>query len=69
VRRVIARGTFVSCREAIREIVRQGASGFVNIGSAAGRVGLPRRGVYGASTGALIALARALAVDRGRGFE
>src|SRR4051794_19199857 len=58
-----ARGTFLCCKPAIPGMKAHGGGAIVNIASVAGLVGLKSRVAYSASKGAVIALARALAVD------
>jgi 2-keto-3-deoxy-L-fuconate dehydrogenase len=60
---VNARGTFLCCKHAIPGMVERGGGSIVNMGSAAGLVGLRNRVAYSASKGAVIAMTRALAVD------
>jgi meso-butanediol dehydrogenase / (S,S)-butanediol dehydrogenase / diacetyl reductase len=56
-------GTFLCCKHAIPGMVRNDGGAIVNVGSAAGLVGLRNRAAYCASKGAVIAFTRALAVD------
>lgn len=60
---VNVRGTFLSCKHAIPDMIRRGGGSIVNIASIAGLVGLRNRAAYCASKGAVIALTRALAID------
>jgi 2-keto-3-deoxy-L-fuconate dehydrogenase len=60
---VNARGTFLCCKHAIPGMIERGGGSIVNMGSAAGLVGLRNRVAYSASKGAVIAMTRALAVD------
>jgi NAD(P)-dependent dehydrogenase (short-subunit alcohol dehydrogenase family) len=60
---VNARGTFLCCKHALAQMVRQGDGVIVNIASVAGLVGLRNRAAYCASKGAVIAFTRAIAID------
>ena len=60
---VNARGTFLTCKHAIPEMVARGGGAIVNVASVAALVGLRNRAAYCASKGAVVSLTRALAVD------
>ena len=62
---VNARGVFVSCREAIRQMLAQGPPGgsIIINGSISGLVGIPRQAPYAPSKGAVVELTRQLAVE------
>lgn len=61
---VNARGTFLCCREAVRQMLTQESRGqIINIISFQGIDSRPRVGVYGASKHAAIALTRSLAQE------
>lgn len=60
---VNARGTFLTCKHLIPQMIEAGGGSILNMGSIAGQVGLRNRAAYCASKGAVIALTRALAVD------
>lgn len=62
---VNARGVFVSCREAVRQMLAQsphGGSVIIN-GSISGLVGIPGQAPYGPSKGAVVEMTRQLAVE------
>lgn len=64
--RVNVRGTFLTCRAALRQMLPRGRGAIVCLSSPAARVGLPGgAGAYCASKGAVSALVRSLAVDYG----
>lgn len=70
---VNVRGTWLSCRHAIRQMLKQvplsdgGVRGrVVNIASLAGVLGLPNQPGYAASKGAVISLTRQIAMDFAR---
>lgn len=60
---VNARGTFLTCKHAIPDMIARGGGAIVNVASVAALVGLKNRAAYCASKGAVVALTRALAVD------
>jgi len=60
---VNARGTFLSCKQAIPRMITAGGGAIVNMASVAGLVGFRNRAAYCASKGAVVALTRALALD------
>jgi NAD(P)-dependent dehydrogenase (short-subunit alcohol dehydrogenase family) len=60
---VNSRGTFLTCRALLPQMIANGRGSIVNIASVAGLVGLRDRAAYCASKGAVIALTRAIAVD------
>jgi 2-keto-3-deoxy-L-fuconate dehydrogenase len=60
---VNSRGTFLTCRALLPQMIESGRGSIVNIASVAGLVGLRDRAAYCASKGAVIALTRAIAVD------
>jgi NAD(P)-dependent dehydrogenase (short-subunit alcohol dehydrogenase family) len=65
---VNAKGVFISCREAVRQMLAQqpaGGSVVIN-GSISGLVGIPGQAPYGPSKGAVVMLTRQLAVDYAR---
>jgi NAD(P)-dependent dehydrogenase (short-subunit alcohol dehydrogenase family) len=60
------KGTYLCCKYAIPEMVKNGRGSIVNIGSTAGLVGeRPGGKAYPASKGAVIAMTRALAAELG----
>jgi NAD(P)-dependent dehydrogenase (short-subunit alcohol dehydrogenase family) len=62
---VNAKGVFVSCREAVRQMLAQsppGGSVVIN-GSISGLVGIPGQAPYGPSKGAVVEMTRQLAVE------
>jgi NAD(P)-dependent dehydrogenase (short-subunit alcohol dehydrogenase family) len=64
--RVNLRGTFLTCRAALRQMLPRGPGAIVCLSSPAARVGLPGgAGAYCASKGGVSALVRSLAVDYG----
>ncbi len=62
---VNARGVFVSCREAVRQMLAQASPGGAVIinGSISGLVGIPQQAPYAPSKGAVVELTRQLAVE------
>ena len=60
---VNARGTFLTCKHAIPDMIARGGGAIVNVASVAALVGLKNRAAYCASKGAVVAFTRALAVD------
>jgi len=61
---VNARGTFICCREAVKQMLKQEGRGqIINVVSFQGIDSRPRVGVYGASQHAVIGLARSLAQE------
>ncbi len=60
---VNARGTFLTCRQALRVMVRQGAGSIVATASIGGMVGLAGRAGYCASKAAVVGFVKAAAVD------
>jgi NAD(P)-dependent dehydrogenase (short-subunit alcohol dehydrogenase family) len=60
---VNVRGLFFTCQSAGRRMVAQRYGRIVNMASQAGLVGIPRHAAYSASKGAVIALARVLALE------
>lgn len=62
---VNAKGVFVSCREAIRQMLAQGPAGGSVIlnGSISGLVGIPQQAPYAPSKGAVVEMTRQLAVE------
>jgi NAD(P)-dependent dehydrogenase (short-subunit alcohol dehydrogenase family) len=65
---VNAKGVFISCREAVRQMLAQqpaGGSVVIN-GSISGLVGIPGQAPYGPSKGAVVEMTRQLAVDYAR---
>ena len=66
--RVNLMGTWLGCKVAIRQMLRQEISGrsrgkIINIGSIAGEIGQPDLGSYAASKGAVHNLSRSLAIE------
>ena len=62
---VNARGVFVSCRAAVRQMLAQGPPGgsvIIN-GSISGLVGIPQQAPYAPSKGAVVEMTRQLAVE------
>jgi NAD(P)-dependent dehydrogenase (short-subunit alcohol dehydrogenase family) len=65
---VNAKGVFLSCREAVRQMLAQqppGGAVVIN-GSISGLVGIPGQAPYGPSKGAVVEMTRQLAVDYAR---
>jgi NAD(P)-dependent dehydrogenase (short-subunit alcohol dehydrogenase family) len=62
---VNARGVFLSCREAVRQMLSQDPPGgsLVLNGSISGLVGIPGQAPYGPSKGAVVEMTRQLAVE------
>jgi NAD(P)-dependent dehydrogenase (short-subunit alcohol dehydrogenase family) len=56
-------GTFVVCRAAVPILLENGGGVIVNVASAGGVVGIPRRAAYCAAKAGVIGLTRAIAVD------
>ena len=63
VMRVCVLGTFLGMKHAIPAIRNSGGGSVINICSTAALVGVPRRAVYSAAKGAVLALSRAAAID------
>lgn len=63
---VNVRGTQLVCVAAARLMVTQGSGAIVNMGSAAGGGGIPRRSAYGTSKAAVAYQTRCLAAEWGR---
>jgi NAD(P)-dependent dehydrogenase (short-subunit alcohol dehydrogenase family) len=62
--RINLRGTFLCCREAGRQMIKQNEGGrIINISSIAGRYGLARRSAYCASKFGLTGLTQSLALE------
>ncbi len=62
--RINLRGTFLCCREAGSQMIRQNEGGrIINISSIAGRYGLARRSAYCASKFGVIGLTQSLALE------
>jgi 2-keto-3-deoxy-L-fuconate dehydrogenase len=59
---VNVRGVYLGCKYAIPHMLVQGGGTIVNTASVAGLVGIPRRAVYCASKGAVVALTKQIAV-------
>jgi NAD(P)-dependent dehydrogenase (short-subunit alcohol dehydrogenase family) len=57
------KGTFLSCRHAIPEIVKAGGGSVINFTSWLGMMGGPFRNVYSTAKGGVISLTRALAAE------
>lgn len=61
------KGTYLCCKYAIPEMVKNGGGSIINLGSNAGMVGELGSGTaYGATKGAIIAMTRSLAVELGQ---
>ncbi len=60
---VNVRGPFLLSKAAVPEMVRGGGGSIIHIASQMGRVGAPGRAVYCATKGALIQLAKVMAID------
>ncbi|HRR95005.1 MAG TPA: SDR family oxidoreductase [Candidatus Paceibacterota bacterium] len=54
---------FLTCREIIPQMLNQGKGKIINVASIAGLVGFPQSGVYCASKGGIIALAKELSME------
>ena len=64
VHRINAKGTFLCCRAAARQLIRQGQGGkIITLSSSAGKVGMARFGAYCASKFAVIGLTQSLALE------
>lgn len=61
--RVNLTGAFLACKAAIPAMIERGGGSIILIASQLGRVGSPGRGVYCATKGALIQLAKVVAAD------
>lgn len=57
------RGVFITCREALPEMIERRSGRIINIGSTAGRRGYPEQGAYCASKHALIGLSKVLSIE------
>jgi NAD(P)-dependent dehydrogenase (short-subunit alcohol dehydrogenase family) len=62
---VNAKGVFICCREAVRQMLAQAPAGGAVVinGSISGLVGIPGQAPYGPSKGAVVEMARQLAVE------
>jgi len=61
------KGTYLMCKHAIRQMIKQGKGGvIINMASALALMGLENRPAYTASKGAIISLTRALALECGK---
>jgi NAD(P)-dependent dehydrogenase (short-subunit alcohol dehydrogenase family) len=60
---VNVRSVFLGCKYVIPHMIEQGGGVIINTASVAGMVGLPKRAVYSASKGAVIALTRQVAIE------
>jgi len=60
---VNARGVFLGCHHAVKQMLSQGGGVIVNTASVAGMVGLPQRAAYCASKAAVIGLTKQVAVE------
>lgn len=60
---VNVKSVFLGCKYVIPHMLEQGGGVIVNTASVAGMVGLPKRAVYSASKGAVIALTRQVAIE------
>jgi len=56
-------GTYLMCRAALPEMIAAGGGSIILVASQLGRVAAPERAVYCATKGAVIQLAKAMAVD------
>jgi NAD(P)-dependent dehydrogenase (short-subunit alcohol dehydrogenase family) len=65
---VNAKGVFLSCREAVRQMLAQNPAGGAVVinGSISGLVGIPGQAPYGPSKGAVVEMTRQLAVEYAR---
>jgi len=57
------RGLFITCREALGEMMARRAGTIINVGSTAGRRGYTDQGAYCASKHALVGLSKVLAIE------
>lgn len=57
------RGVFITCREALPEMIERRSGRIINVGSTAGRRGYPKQGAYCASKHALIGLSKVLSIE------
>jgi NAD(P)-dependent dehydrogenase (short-subunit alcohol dehydrogenase family) len=60
---VNVRSAFLMSKWAVPEIARSGGGSIIHVASQLGRVGAPKRAVYCATKGALIQLAKSMAID------
>jgi NAD(P)-dependent dehydrogenase (short-subunit alcohol dehydrogenase family) len=64
VQRINAKGTFLCCKAAARQMIKQGQGGkIITLSSSAGKVGMARFGAYCASKFAVIGLTQSLALE------
>jgi len=64
VQRINAKGAFLCCKAAARQMIRQGKGGkIITLSSSAGKVGMARFGAYCASKFAVIGLTQSLALE------
>jgi NAD(P)-dependent dehydrogenase (short-subunit alcohol dehydrogenase family) len=63
---VNVRGTYLTCKAVIPQMIEQRAGTVIIMSSVIASVGLPNRAAYGASKGALLALAKCMQNDYGR---
>nr|WP_170192042.1 SDR family oxidoreductase [Rhodoglobus vestalii] len=57
------RSVFLMCRAAVRMMVKEGAGRIINMGSAAGVIGVKDQSAYCASKGGVVLLSKQMAVD------
>jgi NAD(P)-dependent dehydrogenase (short-subunit alcohol dehydrogenase family) len=63
---VNVRGTYLTCKAVIPRMISRGGGTVIIMSSVIASIGLPNRAAYGASKGALLALAKCMQVDYGR---
>jgi NAD(P)-dependent dehydrogenase (short-subunit alcohol dehydrogenase family) len=63
---VNVRGTYLTCKAGIPRMISRGGGTVIIMSSVIASIGLPNRAAYGASKGALLALAKCMQVDYGR---
>lgn len=63
---VNVRGTYLTCKAVIPHMISRGGGTVIIMSSVIASIGLPNRAAYGASKGALLALAKCMQVDYGR---
>jgi NAD(P)-dependent dehydrogenase (short-subunit alcohol dehydrogenase family) len=61
--RVNVKGTFLTCRAAVKTMIAQGGGAIVNLASIASLIGIEDRFAYSVSKGAVLTLTRSIAVD------
>lgn len=60
---VNVRSVYLGCKYVVPHMLEQGSGVIVNTASVAGMIGLPKRAVYSASKGAVIALTKQVAIE------